>query len=187
MSAGSGPATAEFPAEPFAAVTQWPPRCAPHGRPPVDQVRAPIVSWPRRQAHKHAALGALGAVFAVLETLSQQRRVWVDNWPMCSRCHRRRQRLRWTTRLMAWGGLAGFVGGLVAGIVIRNVTGDYASPWLIVPILAGLATLLASAIPLTYAQPSRIARTWVTPDGERVRLIRPDPEFAREVRRLTGG
>lgn len=76
--------------------------------------------------------------------------------------------------------------GCVAGATIRAVTDEYAPPWLMAPVLVGLASLLASTIPLTYAQPSRIARAWVTRDGERVRLIDPDPEFVREVRRLLG-
>lgn len=182
--AKGGRTVGQVPALVLRELSRLPSCCAPHGLPAADRISMPIPSPTRHSRFREAGAGALGMVAGAARTAATLRVVPVTNWPVCTRCLRRRRALRIVTRLMFWGGLVAFLGGFAIPVAIGQV--GQANPALLVPILGGLALMLLSAVALALGQPARIARVRATPDGAAVQFIDPHPEFVRQMRAVAG-
>jgi hypothetical protein len=103
--------------------------------------------------------------------------VRVAGWPLCRRCVRVRfAGLALATGLFA-AGLLALVGGFAAG-----VAADRPRPVLLVPILGGLAAMLASAPALVWAGLPRLTRVRLTADSAMVQVLDPHPDFEARLR-----
>lgn len=160
--------------------------CTRHGRPAVQRSELAILSRPPRTGLTDGFAGVVGIAAAVHRAAAATKVTRVTNWPVCRACVRRRRGFQIATRVMFWSGLIGFAGGLLTGLAVRLLTGDYADSLLLAPILVGFGLLLGAAIPLTVGRPDRIGQVETTPDGRAVRFTDPDPEFDRQMRQLFG-
>jgi hypothetical protein len=90
------------------------------------------------------------------------------------------------TRVQLWGGLISFLGATIGGLSYRGVTGDYASTWLMLPMLGGFGVMVLSAVPASWGRQDKIARAVTSQDGTTVRFDRPHPRFSDQMRTTFG-
>lgn len=153
-----------------------PDRCSRHGLPAVRRVTFIIRSNPKLPSRAKMLLPGYSVINRAEEYLRQVRMVKVTGWPLCRSCVRAR------TIGLALAGVFG-LGGLVAMIVAFVAGGIVAGPrpWLMVPILGGLAAMLCSPFWLGKASLTRLTGTTVTEDGVAVYVDHPHPEFVVQL------
>jgi hypothetical protein len=110
------------------------------------------------------------------EYLRAVRVVRVTGWPLCSRCLRIRRIYRIVAGLLFFGGLAALSAAFIVGGLM-----DGDQPMLLLPILAGFAAILLSAVPLARCALPRLTRIETTSDGTAVRITGSHPEFVARL------
>lgn len=169
-----------LPAEFVGRQGNLPRHCSRHGLPAVRQKDFLLQSKVKIEGNRFMQVGGRG-VLGMAERLDQHRKnvrvAEVRGWPLCGRCVRTRALWVSVAAAMFFGGLAVFVGSLIAAAVTDGM------PWLAGVAVAGFALLPLSAFPFVLGSLPRLTGARTSPDGASVIVTNPSQAFTAELSR----
>jgi hypothetical protein len=153
-----------------------PDRCARHGQPVLRRVTFAIRSNPKMPSRAKMLLPGYTVANRAEEYLQQVRVVKAAAWPLCRSCARARTVGLTLAGVFGFGGLAAMIAAFVVGGIVAGP-----QPWLLAPILGGLAAMLCSPFWLGRASLTRLTGTAVTNDGAAVHIDHAHPDFIAQL------
>ncbi|MEU6646382.1 hypothetical protein ABZ863_28070 [Saccharomonospora sp. NPDC046836] len=155
-----------------------PRHCSRHGLSAVlqkDFVLQPKVKIEGNRFTQVSGRGVLGMAERLDQYRKKVRVADIKGWPLCQKCTRTRALWLTVASAMFFGGLAAFVGSLIAAAVTDGMQ------WLATVAVAGFALMPLAAVPFTMGSLPRLTRARTSPDGTSVIIESPSHAFTAEL------